>query len=264
MKEIRIYSDESRHRCERFLLLGGIWVEEENIQEVEDVIRKLREKYGFDNDEGKHINFCGELKWTKVSDKYINLYKEVIDLIFDAVEKDLFRICIMLVDTQNPSVVKQGNIKNEGYFKLLYQLYYHNSKMPAVYKIYPDKISNPKQSKVDFNTLDSYLDIAFKKKFSSLLNPEDDGNPIRGFVNNITPIDSKDSNFIQMIDVVMGGIGFFQNGHYKNDGAKKAKVVLMKYIIDKLIYSKTILICNKKFLIARSTKFNIWLFKPKK
>ena len=263
MKTFRIYSDESRQKNERFLLLSGLWIEEENIELVESKVSKLRHDHGFTNDEGKFIDFCGEFKWTKISSKYYEIYKELIDLFFDLIEKDVLRYCCMLVDTQDESVLKFSNIKKEGYFKLLYQLYLHNSKIPGIYKIYPDSIKNPSQDKVDFNDLDKCLDRALLKKFEPLVNPSElpDG---KGFLNNITPTNSKLCNFIQIIDVVMGAIGYFQNGHFKIKGAKQAKTDLMKHVFDKLMYSGIIQIQSKKFLIAKSTKFNIWKFRPNK
>lgn len=228
MKTIRIYSDESRHRNERFMLLSGIWVDEENIKAASKEIIDLRRKHGYVNSEGKRIDFVGEFKWQKISSKYFHIYQELVDIFFDWIEKDIVRYCCMLVDCYNPIIKQYNNIHHDGYFKLLYQLYYQNSKIPAVYKIFPDSISNP-TTKVNLPKLDECLEIGFKKRFSLLLNPEDLVGP-KGFVNNITPIDSHSSDFIQIVDVVMGAIGFLQNGLFRAEGAKKAKIDLMKYI----------------------------------
>lgn len=262
MKTIRIYSDESRHKNERFLLLGGVWILEEHIQIVEDAINALRKKYGYTNSEGKHIDFKGEFKWVKMSDKHLPLYKELVDLFFEWIDKDTLRACVMLVDTQDPVVVSYSNIKKEGYFKLLYMLYLHNSKIPAIYKIYPDRITNPTQHNVNFLTLDKCLEGAFSKKFNPLLNPADRPGK-QGFVNNITPTDSKNSQFIQLIDVIMGGIGYYQNEFFKKDDAKKAKVEIMKYMFDKIVLSGSFRFTGKSYMVVKSTKFNVWLFKPR-
>jgi len=262
MKTIRIYSDESRHKNERFLLLGGLWVEEENVPVVEDGIRELRKKHGYVNSAGKKVDFLGEFKWTKISSKYLLVYKELTDLFFEWINQDTIRSCIMLIDTQDSTVVEHSNIKKEGYFKLLYQLYFHNSHIPAIYKIYPDRITNPTQQRVNFETLDKCLEAAFLKKFTPLLNPADHPG-IKGFVNNITPTDSKTSQFIQLIDVIMGGIGYYQNGFFKEVKAKTAKVELMKYIFDKIVLSGAFKFTGKSYMVVKSTKFNIWLFRPR-
>ena len=262
MKTIRIYSDESRHKNERFLLLGGIWVEEENIKIVEERMRALRKKYGYINSVGQRVDFLGEFKWTKASMTHLAIYKEVVDLFFACTNEDVIRSCTMLVDTQDPTVTAYSNIKKEGYFKLLYELYFHNSHIPAIYKIYPDTITDPAQQKVNFEKIDECLEKSFQKKFVSMLNPADRPG-LRGFVNNITPIDSKTSQFIQLIDVVMGALGYLQNGLFRKENAKKAKVELMKYIFEKIALSGAIRLSGKSYYVAKSTKFNIWLFRPK-
>jgi len=130
MKEINVYSDESRHRGKRFLLLGGLWVRANDVAAIEQEIKKLRHKYGYRNGEGKFIDFLGELKWTKVSTKYLPIYKELADLFFHLLEQGKIRFCAMLVDTHDPAVQEYDNIKKDGYFKLLYQLYLHNCRVP--------------------------------------------------------------------------------------------------------------------------------------
>lgn len=262
MKTIRIYSDESRHVNERFMLLSGIWIEEPNVLTVQKLIDDLRHRHGFLNSEEKQISFMGEFKWQKISDKYFTVYQELVDLFFEWISKDLMRFCCMLIDTQNHLIIKYNNIKKEGYFKLLYQLYYQNSKIPAIYKIYPDSISN-ETIKVNLPKLNKCLDNSFVKKFSMLVNPSDSPGA-KGYINNITPIDSKSSDFIQIVDVVMGAIGYFQNGLFRKEGAKKAKVRMMKYIFEKMMLSRTIFLFGKTYYTAKSTKFNIWVFKPKK
>ena len=259
MKTIRIYSDESRHKNERFLLLGGLWIDEENVKISREEIKKFRHGHGYVNSSGEHIDFVGEFKWQKVSDKYLHVYKDLVDTFFDWIEQDRVRYCCMLVDTHDPIIKNHNNIKTDGYFKLLYQLYFQNSKIPAIYKIFPDSISNP-TIKVNLPTLDRCLDIAFQKKFSHLLNPDEKVGS-KGFVNNITPIDSHSSDFIQIVDVIMGALGFLQNRLFDRPEAKKAKIELMKYIVEKITLSGAIKFSGKNYYIAKSTKFNIWLFK---
>src|SRR3989338_11618240 len=131
MKTIRIYSDESRHKNERFMLLSGIWIEEENIKAARNEMKNFRHKHGYINSAGGHLDFIGELKWQKVSDKYLYIYKDLADIFFNWIDNDTVRYCCMLVDTHDPIIRQHDNIGTDGYFKLLYQLYFHNSKTPA-------------------------------------------------------------------------------------------------------------------------------------
>lgn len=243
------------------MLLSGLWIDEKKVKTATLQIKKLRQAHGYTNSEGQHINFEGEFKWQKASDKYLHVYQALVDVFFEWIKNDAVRFCCMLIDTENPEIKKYNNIKDDGYFKLLYQLYFHNSKTPAIYKIFPDSISNA-TVKVNLPKLDSSLEINFKKKFTPLMNPEENVPP-KGFVNNITPIDSKSSEFIQTVDVVMGAIGFLQNQLFKRANAKAAKIKLMKYVFEKITLSGAISVAGKKYYVAKSTKFNIWLFRPK-
>ncbi len=261
MKTIRIYSDESRHINERFMLLSGLWVDEDNIKKARSQIRKHRQKHGYTDSNGKHFDFEGEFKWQKVSDKYLHVYRGLVDIFFDWIQHDTVRFCCMLIDKEEAIVKKYKNIDQDGYFKLLYQLYLHNSKIPAVYKIFPDSISNA-TVKVNLLKLDSCLDASLRNKFVPLLNSQEKI-PAKGFVNNITPINSKSSEFIQMIDVIMGAIGFLQNGLFRRKKVKIAKVKMMKYVFEKMTLSGAIFVSGKHYYVAKSTKFNIWLFKPR-
>lgn len=241
------------------MLLGGLWVRAEDVGFIEDEIKKLRIKHGYRNDDGQWIDFLGEFKWTKISEKYLPVYKDIVDLFFQLIDQNKIRFCVMLVDTHNPTVQAYDNIKRDGYFKLMYQLYLHNCKVPGIYKIYPDRITNPSH-KVNLETLRATLERSLAKKFADLVPPE---NKPDSYVNNITPVDSKKVQIIQIVDVIIGAVGYFQNRHFQETGARKSKRELMKYVFDKLIYSGMIKISGKKFLIARSTRFNIWLFRPK-
>jgi len=83
------------------------------------------------------------------------------------------------------------------------------------------------------------------------------------WINNITPLDSKNSQFIQVIDVVMGAIGYYQNGLFEKKQASVSKVELMKYVFDRLVYARTMKFEGKQYMTVKSTKFNVWLFQPK-
>ncbi|OGF50397.1 MAG: hypothetical protein A2231_02575 [Candidatus Firestonebacteria bacterium RIFOXYA2_FULL_40_8] len=263
MRCFNIYSDESRHKNERFMLLGGLWVDEVNLKVLEDEVQKLRKKNGFVNNNSKHVDFVGELKWCKVSQKYLHVYVELVDLAFDLIFRDIIRINVMLIDTGNSAVIEHSNMKKEGFFKLLYQLYYHNCKIPGYYKIYPDSITNPEQEKVNFVTLAGYLNSGLKNKFALQVNPIEV--PFGGrFVKSITPVNSKLSQAVQIVDVMIGAIGYFQNRLFEVPGARQSKITLMKHIFEKIVLSGGIKIEGKKYLVAKSTKFNIWLFRPNK
>ncbi len=258
-KHIHIYSDESRHRAERFMLLSGLWIKRENIQDLSKRFEQIRLDAGYEKDGGR-IPFKGEFKWTKVSKTHIPVYKKVVDILFDAHDEHLIRYCAMLVDTHDPVIREHDNMHTDGFFKLMYQLYLHNCRVPGEYWIYPDQITNPTH-KVNLETLKKTLESALQKKFADKINPDA---PIVPMVQEIKPINSKHVDLLQMIDVVMGGLGYYQNRLFEKEGASPAKTELMKYVMDKIIYSGALKFDGKHYLVVKSTRFNIWLFRPRK
>lgn len=260
LEEFNVYSDESRYRCERFLLFGAIWLRRSEVPNFEAKVRTMREEEGYVNDTGQQVPFLGEFKWKKAgSHRYLHVYKKLVDIFFDSLEEDQIRTCIMLVDTSNPTFQSYNNINGDGFYRFLYQLYLHNSKVPGIYSIYPDKITNPTHH-VNLNELRRSLSHALRTKFSPLVNPV---HLPTEFLREIKPIDSKSTDVIQTVDVIMGAIGFYQNRLFEIEGANQAKVELMKYVLDKIIYSGALKFDGKNYLVVKSTRFNIWLFKPR-
>jgi len=262
IRKIHIYSDESRHRAERFFLLGGVWIYEKDIEVIQKDIDALRETNGFINDDGTKIVFAGEFKWTKVSNKYLPVYKELVDLFFEYNEKDVMRFNMMLVNTFDKVIQSHNNLDGEGFYKLYYQLYLQRSLIPAEYRIFPDRIRNKDKRNINFEVVKRTLTNAFVDKFSSKINPAESDN-IK-FVKEIRQVDSKHVDFIQIVDVLIGAIGYYQNRLFEKENASKAKTELMKYVMDKLVYSGSIKFDGKNYLVTRSKQFNIWVFKPKK
>ncbi|MFQ5409045.1 MAG: DUF3800 domain-containing protein [Anaerolineales bacterium] len=72
---------------------------------------------------------------------------------------------------------------------------------------------------------------------------------------NIQATDSKDSDLIQIADVLMGAIGYEMNGAHTRTGAKRSKVLLAEHIAQKAG------LVNLQQQTARSQKhFSIWHF----
>jgi len=82
-----IYLDESAIDNPRlfFEVVGGIWMRRNKRNEVVSRIKELKEDHKFGT----------ELKWTKVSKRYIDFYKSLIDLFFEYGEEDLQFHCIV-------------------------------------------------------------------------------------------------------------------------------------------------------------------------
>jgi len=119
MKEI--YCDESRQDLffnvnsirdnNKYIFIGGIMIDKDERDKIKKEINLLKEKY--------NLNKKTELKWNKVTTKYINLYKEIIDVY---INNDInFRT--ISIDSSKLNLKKYHNDNPElGFYKFYYQL----------------------------------------------------------------------------------------------------------------------------------------------
>ena len=240
MSIIRIYSDESSLQ-ERYFLLGAVWMEE---NDVINCIKNLR---------ARNAPRCAaEFKWQKVSQNYLAIYQDLVDIFFDALKSGKLRYACLFLDTQNKEVRKYGNYRNEGYFKLYYQLFFQNSQKSGFYRIRPDDISKINPS-LDFEELRRCLEHALRKKFGAGVD-----------VGNIAPMNSKASNMIQLVDVVNGTLACFLNDHFVKKDASPAKTALMRYFLARAERDGYIKVIDDNTVEGkRSDVFNLWPFKPR-
>ena len=237
---IRIYSDESCLQ-DRYFLLGAVWFEKPDIL---DAIQNLRARHA--------PRGAAEFKWSKVSQNHLPLYRDLVDIFFDALKAGTLRYACLFVDTKNKEVIRYHNYLKKGYFMLYYQLFLHNSKKGGIYRVRPDEVSMAKPEP-DFEELRVCLERGMRKKFeaSTVVLP-------------ITPLNSKKSNAIQLVDVITGAMGCSINDHFLKKGASQAKTSLMRYILARAERDGYIKIVDDHNITAhRSDVFNIWPFRPK-
>lgn len=195
---------------------------------------------------------AAEFKWGKVSTNFLPIYQDLLDVFFDGLKNNKLRYVCLVLDTRNKEVVKHKNYRKEGYFKLYYQLFLHKSKKAGIYRIRPDNISTTNPA-LDFEELRRCLDGGLKKKIEG-----------RVVVMKITPIDSKTSNMIQLVDVVTGLLACALNDHYKKKDASKAKTALMRYFLARAERDGYITMVDDDTIAPkRSDIFDLWLFRPK-
>ena len=88
--DFEIYCDEgglealNRKEEHLYSAIGGIWLPHTNRFDLKKSIKDIKTKH----------QIYGELKWNKVSPRYLNLYKDLIDFFFQAdykIEKILWK-----------------------------------------------------------------------------------------------------------------------------------------------------------------------------
>lgn len=232
---LHIYCDESRQTADRYMVIGGIIAPRENETLFAEAMKLFRQGQ----------NMHAELKWTKVSDQKLAEYKALIDLFFSFNRAFYFKAIV--VDTQEIDHRRYNKGDAElGFYKLMYQFLLHSFgselRQGDHCIIYLDQRTT---SRYKLSTLCAVLNNGLHKKYRYLVSP----------VRNIQAVNSKDSDLIQVADILMGAIGYEMNGAHTRTGAKRAKVLLAEYVARKAG------LLNLQQPTPRSHKqFSIWHF----
>ncbi|WDF55314.1 DUF3800 domain-containing protein [Mucilaginibacter sp. KACC 22063] len=237
-----IYCDESRITKERFMVIGGIIVNSKSLNELSLKIRSYREQNGM----------IYELKWSKVSNNRIQQYKNLVDLIFELIEENRINFRSIIADTSKFNHRKYNGGDGElGFYKMYYQLLFHcfgsdylldNLNQDNSFIVFPDH----KTTNYMLGELKSRLNNNMFYKLGSRSSP----------FRSIEPTDSKKSDFVQLVDILIGAIGYHKNELHLKAGASLAKLELSNYIA--LKFGLAQLGDNFKY---KKRKFTVWNIK---
>lgn len=197
MEEYIIYCDESDKSGKHFSnFYGGLII---NTKHIDEVTERLTDRLTAQN-----LN--NELKWSRVTENYLEKYKQVIDLLFDLIEEGKIKIRIMF--TQNifiPQGLTAEQKDNE--YTLLYYQFIKNAfglkHAPTALnlRIYVDKLPETKDRSERFKDyLRSLEDISGFRNVPVIIKRE-----------NVTEIDSKKHILLQQLDIVLGAMQFRLN-----------------------------------------------------
>lgn len=184
--DVSIYCDESRHEgqsAQRYMVIGGLWLPRAGRFQLLDRLRALQHQH--------HIT--GELKWRKVSQSRLAGYTALIDYL--ATRPEVHFRCI---------VVDKSKIDHEKYFQ--------NDRQFGFWVFYWHCL---KQWMGNYNTY--YISIDFKpeslhsgpRRLGEVLQTECIG---RCWLKSLACVDSKENLFCQLADIIIGAVGYEQNG----------------------------------------------------
>lgn len=206
-----IFCDESGTVKERYMVLGGIIIPHKNVRHVEAKIKSIKEKKLF----GEHH----EIKFTKLNnDKKLQLYKHIVEEVYLDKEYGIDFRCVIF-DTQQITHKKYDSSMKDGipstvrgFYKQYYQLLYHQFckvNTEGVFDITLDARSDPR---LMYSELFQYL--------SSKIGESK--------IKYIRPMDSKQSNLLQLVDLLLGSVSCEVNNR-----SKSQKLELINFIKDK-------------------------------
>ena len=230
-----IYCDESCHLpndSSDIMVLGAITCSKEEKQEIFEDIRNIKKKH--------NVRTWNEIKWTKVSISKIDMYKELIDYFFD--NKNLsFRGLV----AKNKNELDHNKYNDGDYNTWYYKMYFTLLNTLIDYDSYYNIFIDIKDTKGGPRV---------KKLRKVLCNNIYDSK--EEVIKGIYQINSRESEILQLTDLLIGAISYLHRGLY-NENSNKGKDILIKYIIEKGnidLYRKT-----SKY----EAKFNLFIWNPK-
>jgi len=178
----------------------------------------------------------GEVKWSKVTENYLNKYIELMTLFFSFIKDGKVKVRIMFRNnTDEPSNPSIESVTDDKYFKLYYQFIknafgfrYLTGDEPVHIRIYLDQLPDTKTKCAEFKKF--LLELPQTNDYSK--------SPMRIRKGDIAEVVSHDHVLLQCLDIVLGAMFFRLNLLHKRipDGQKRrgkrtiAKEKLYKYI----------------------------------
>ncbi len=238
-----IFADESNTDKSRFMLIGGIWVDEPTYLQVIEECKNFKQSNGW--------NENTKFNWKNISKKTLSQYLKFIDIFF---KYNLQFNCIII---DRKEINLKENINNDaelGFYIFYYELLRRNSKKDIPYYVYLDRRSNKQKSRGE--TLKQLLqkDMHPVNKFGFRTTDKGKNIKVLEFVNSNT------YNLIQFADLIMGAIGYHYNKKHLKQDASSHKSEFAMYIANKIGKTDLIFSTDKKGY----KNLNLWLYLPNK
>jgi len=264
--EYVIYCDESdKHGLYYSNFYGGALIHAKDLDIVNHTLEQRK----------KALNLLREIKWARVTEHYLDKYKQIMDAYFDLIKKNKIKIRIMF--TQN--IFTADNLSNyhreHEYFLLYYQFIKHafglqyaaDGKEKTRIRIYLDELPETKEKSKLFKSYLHSLSNYAPFRHAGIVIPQDQ----------IADVNSSQHVILQCLDIILGAIHFRLNDKHKiklpnsNKRGKRtvAKECLYKHINQYIreMYPNFNIGCTTSVANSPENKWNHryrhWLFKPK-
>lgn len=190
---IEALADKNAHK---YIAIGGIWFPAEKRGELKNGINQIKCQF----------NIKGEFKWNKLSPKYYEFYKSLIDFFFNS---EYLRFRAILIESNKVDNIHFHNSDNElSFYKFYYQLIHHWI--------------------LDFNSYSIFLDYKVnrnKGRINELRKVLSHAN-LTSKINSVQGLPSEQSLGIQLSDVLTGIVA----AKFNNINTSTAKLDLIKYV----------------------------------
>ena len=233
-----VYCDETchlEHDNSNVMVLGAVWCPQSKLKEINERIRQIKKR--------NNVSETMEMKWTKISPAKVDLYKDLVNYFFD--DDDLHFRGVIIPDKTRLNHERYHQTHDTWYYKMYYYLL--DRFIDANYSYYILYDEKDKYTTYRMNTVKKIIEN--KKSF----------NKFSSFNLRTKQINSKESELMQLLDVIMGAVGYKNRGYMEKDKQTgQTKKEIAKYLESK--FEKNI----ENGTSPYETKFNIFIWKPKK
>lgn len=231
-----IYLDESEKEGKNFgNFYGGALVKSQDINLINDQLNQVKQS----------LNLYQEIKFTKITENYIDKYKNFLDAFFNFIQQDKIKIRIMFTQRRYIPVGLSKTQLENAYYLLYYQFCLHAFGFqyspvvdrPSKLLLFFDELPDKSQKRDDFKKCILLIPrqpiYTENYGFTTLQNEK-----ITLSKENIVEVNSKNHVILQGMDIVLGAMAFKLNNKHKDrqkDG-KIGKRTKAKHEIYKHIY----------------------------
>lgn len=212
MRVYDIFIDESSQTKHKHILLGGLIIQRDLTFGLNAMLEMACSYYSISR----------EAKWTKVSKRHLPAYRALVDTFFKSPEFMTpchFHITAMESARQNHSKFNEGS-KEIGFNKEIYQL------IMKFIRLYPDGIYHVHLDYRDASESNEEMRKIVNNGIANRLNRFD--RPVR----RLQMRRSHEVLALQLVDILLGGIGYQLNGHIDKENASVPKSILSRHITD--------------------------------
>jgi hypothetical protein len=211
------------------MVIGAVWCPHDYVKEINSRIRQIKVRNG--------ISETAEMKWTKISPAKFQLYEDIINYFFD--EANLHFRGLVIPDKSALDHVRFNQTHDLWYYKMYFEMLKAILTSKDSYQIYidiKDTHSNNKALKLKEVCANSMYDFSASS------------------IKKLQPIRSEEVQIMQILDVLIGALGYNNRVFSKEHKKSEAKLAIIKLIKKRSGYSMD------KSTLLREDKFNMFFW----
>lgn len=227
-----VYCDETchlEHDGINVMVLGAVWCPQSKLMGINERIRQIKAR--------NRVSETMEIKWTKVSPAKIDLYKDLLNYFFD--DDDIYFRALIIPDKSKLDHAQFHQTHDDWYYKMYFDMLKVILSPNDQYEVYVDiKDSNSYRKAQKLREVCSNSMYDFSQRV----------------IRRIQPVRSEEIQIMQLVDLLIGAIGYenrvFEQGFQKSP----AKVGIINLLKKRSGYTLS------KTTLLRESKFNLFVW----